>query len=136
MEQWRPIPGYPDYAASDCGRIKSVGRWMSHHRWGTQMWWKEKILRPARARGGYLFVVVGKKRNRFVHSLVCLAWHGPRPFAKAKALHWDDIRTHNAATNLRWGTQSQNVRDAARNGKFIGGFRPAGSRHVGGGVFQ
>jgi hypothetical protein len=72
--------------------------------------------------GEYLRYVVhkdGKKLTISTHVLVCLAWNGPRPPGKYWALHKNDDRTNNHYTNLYWGTPSNNIRDAIRNGKHI-----------------
>lgn len=135
-ERWKPIPGWPDYEASNYGRIRSVGRWMVHHRFGIPMWWKEKILKPAKTTGGHLFCVLPPRKNRAVHKLVALAWLGPPPFPGAVVRHRDDNKHNNRLSNLAWGTQKDNMQDAIRNGHSLGGYRPKGSRQVSPGVFQ
>ena len=47
--------------------------------------------------------------------LVCTAFHGSRPQGM-HCLHNDDDKTNDRASNLRWGTNGDNVRDAFRNG--------------------
>ena len=44
-----------------------------------------------------------------------------RPPRKGElALHWDDDKSNNDLSNLRWGTMSDNVKDAFRNGRMDG----------------
>jgi hypothetical protein len=58
----------------------------------------------------------GKKRlAKTVHSLICEAFHGPRPEG-LDCCHNDNSRDNNAATNLRWDTVSSNIKDAVRAG--------------------
>lgn len=45
----------------------------------------------------------------YVHYLVCLAWNGARPSDQHMVLHLDDNPTNNDASNLRWGTASENA---------------------------
>lgn len=40
-----------------------------------------------------------------------------------EALHGDDDPTNNRPENLRWGTRSDNLHDAVRNGKHPGSLR-------------
>ncbi len=44
-----------------------------------------------------------------VHRLVCLAFHGPKPFPEAVVIHIDEDAHNNRADNLRWGTQKENL---------------------------
>ena len=134
-EHWKRIPGYPDYEASDLGRIKSRGRWMTHHRHHTPMWWKEKILKPHLSNKGHLYVSICTE-TFFVHRLVALTWIGPAPFLTAIVRHWDDDKMNNTPRNLRWGTQHDNMMDCLRNGTQLGGYRPAGSHQISPGVFE
>lgn len=49
------------------------------------------------------------KVQRWVHQLVCEAFHGCKPFAKAVVMHIDDDATNNHKDNLKWGTQKENL---------------------------
>ncbi|MGE0278313.1 MAG: NUMOD4 motif-containing HNH endonuclease [Nitrospiraceae bacterium] len=97
-EEWRPVPGYSGYSASSDGRIK--GR-------------RGRVLKP-QPRGGptgqdYLAVWIGHSKREYVHILVCIAFHGPRPFRGAVVMHLDDDKTNCRASNLRWDTQGRNI---------------------------
>jgi HNH endonuclease/NUMOD4 motif len=134
---WKPIPGWPEYEASDGGRIKSITRVCPHNRYpGKTMIWKEKILKPGRQHSGHLFVVLTGQKAVRVHRLVALAFIGPAPFPGALVRHVDDDPSNNKPSNLVWGTQKENMADAIRNGQHLGGYRPKGSTHIGGGVFN
>ena len=49
-------------------------------------------------------------------TLVCSAFHGPKPFPEAVIRHLDGDSHNDCADNLAWGTQSENLRDAVRHG--------------------
>lgn len=106
FEESVDIPGFPGYKITATGSI-----WSSiSNRW----------LIPDPHAQGYFRVVltVNKKGHRFlVHRLIALAWIGPPPFDGAKVLHKDDDRSNNHYSNLYYGTQSNNMKDAVRNGK-------------------
>src|SRR5699024_6464865 len=51
-----------------------------------------------------------------VHRLVLEAFVGPCPDGM-EACHWDDDKTNNHVSNLRWATQSDNMHDRVRNGR-------------------
>lgn len=129
--EWRDIPGWEHYQASDQGEIKSLGRWRPHNRHkGHMMWWKEKVLKPGKQESGHLAVVLTGQKLVRVHRLVALAFLGPAPFTGAIVRHWDDDPSNNVPDNLRWGTQKENFQDAKRNGQQLGGYRPKGSRRI------
>lgn len=109
-EQWRPIPCFEPYRASDLGRIRGT-----------------KVLTPVLTQYGYHQVslcVGGKKYSRLIHRLVAYAFIGPQPSPEYDVLHWDGNKTNNALSNLRWGTPKDNNDDQMRHGTRI-----LGSRH-------
>jgi hypothetical protein len=53
---------------------------------------------------------------RYVHEVVCEAFHGPRPEGM-EVLHLDDDKTNYDPSNLRWGTSSENRKMARGRGK-------------------
>lgn len=111
-EQWRAVIGYEDrYLVSDVGRIMSL----PNARRSSTM-----LLTPTPAkRGGYPTVSLHdgtSRRVRGIHQLVLEAFVGPRPDG-ALALHTDDDPANCVLGNLRWGTRSDNLYDAVRNGR-------------------
>ncbi len=109
-EEWRPVEGFAGYFVSDRGRVCSVDRIVSgkicHGR----------ILRAGTYPSGHRYVCLGRENHSQVHVLVLVAFVGPRP-PKHEGLHADDNPANNMLTNLRWGTRSENLHDAVRNGK-------------------
>lgn len=121
-EEWRPIAGFEGwYSVSDLGRVRSEDRVISvkAHRGGTQQFHKGKVLTAGPGWSGRPTITLhspGRRITRSVHQLVLEAFMGPRPPGK-EALHWDDDRTNNQLSNLRWGTRSENLHDLIRNGR-------------------
>lgn len=48
-------------------------------------------------------------QNYKIHRLVCEAFHGPPPFPDAVVVHLDENALNNKSSNLRWGTQKENM---------------------------
>lgn len=145
IEQWRDIPGHPHYQASNMGRIRSLDHQTAyttpqgHNKTITK---HGKILKPKVSaprngsnRGAALRVSIwedGKAVSRTVHSLVMLAWVGPRPTNKL-IRHLDDDYTNNKVRNLRYGTPRENQLDSVRLGNHTGSKKtkcPRGHRYT------
>jgi hypothetical protein len=106
-EEWRPVPFAPDYEVSSYGNVRRGGRLLS-------------IL------GGGRYRTVGiNGRTHRVHSLIAEAYHGPRPPGFVTR-HLDGSSDNNTPGNVVWGTQSENVMDAVRQGTWSS---PRGSKH-------
>lgn len=107
--------GFPDYCVDTGGtvwsrRLRGVDRYIGWH-----------PLTTYPDKKGYLRVQLccqGVRKFISVHCLVLFAFTGPRPFEKAQARHLDDDNTNNRLSNLCWGTQSENMQDLKRNGRF------------------
>ena len=100
MEHWRSIAGYDGlYEVSDLGRIKSL-------KYG-----KEKILKPGKNTGGYLFVILCKDchtKHLLVHRIVAEAFI-PNTQGLETVNHKDEVKTNNTVSNLEWMSQGDNV---------------------------
>lgn len=129
-EIWQAIPGLEGfYEASNLGRIRSVARIVPSIRNGENATRKSpsKVLSPHLnvARGGYYSVkisVLNKPVTKAVHSLVCAAFHGPRPEGMTAA-HNNGISTDNRSDNLRWATIASNHADKTEHGTLLRGER-------------
>ncbi|ONI62639.1 hypothetical protein CSIV_14285 [Microbacterium sp. CSI-V] len=112
-ERWRPVVGYEGfYEVSDEGRVRGLDR-IDARGWRI----RGRLLSATGAR--YRSVSLcrdGVARTVQVHRLVLEAFVGPCPEGM-EALHADDVKTHNALSNLRWSTHSDNMRDVVRNGR-------------------
>ena len=115
-EEWRPVLGWEGlYEVSDHGRVASCNRDNGRRR---------TVLKQRAGHGGYLSVSlssVGRKRmTRNVHLLVLEAYVGRRPSGLV-GCHGPAGITVNAASNLRWDTPSNNIRDQLINGTHRSG---------------
>jgi|GEM_PF-2047763 len=128
-EVWKPVVGREgDYEVSDLGRVRSLDGYILR-RCGKganpdglmKQFRKGRILRPGRHPFGYLMVNL-ERRMVPIQWMVAEAFIGPRPVGMM-VLHNDGVPHNNAATNLRYGTDSENVADA-----FLHGTKPFGSR--------
>lgn len=60
----------------------------------------------------------GQVRRHRTHVLVLTMFVGPCPDGR-EGLHWDGDKTNNDVSNLRWGTRSENMKDAVRQGSHV-----------------
>lgn len=110
IEEWRPVRGYENvYEVSRSGKVRRIGK--------AQGATPGMVLTPVIVRG-YAHVVLsrGSRRLRFkVHRLVAAAFvAGERP--GLLVCHNDGNPLNNRAENLRWDTQSGNMRDTLVHG--------------------
>jgi len=123
--KWQPVVGFEGlYEVSDTGVVRSLDRIAVYTRRdqysGRDLIVRRrhngKILRAAPNQSGHLSVVLGRGKTRAVHVLVLEAFVGPCPDG-CEGLHWNDDPANNYLSNLRWGTRSDNLHDAVRNGR-------------------
>ncbi len=103
--EWKIIPGYSGYEASNTGLLRSLNYKSSR---------KVRILKPAIS-DGYLKTMLkgddGKFHSYNVHKFVTLAFLGNRP-AGLEVNHKDGNKLNNDITNLEYVTHSENVQNA------------------------
>ena len=119
-EIWKAIPGFEGlYKVSSFGRVKRLDKTIkSKNKWGKQTrFLKEKFLKQFHCGNHYPAVTLTRDRKmypmKYVHSLVLLAFVGPRPKGM-QCCHYDGSRTNNKIENLRYGTQRENAVDDER----------------------
>jgi len=107
-----PVPGFPRYAVSDCGKVFS----RKGMKEDSLLWecWSELAVWPKKS--GHLLTRLGAGKNVQVHRLVAEAFLGPPPDGM-ECRHLDGNPKNNHITNLAWGTRSENNRDRCRHGK-------------------
>lgn len=116
-EIWAVVDGFPDYAVSDRGNVKRI---VDRHRSRAGHVMKQSLTFGYR----YVYLTVGGKvRACRVHRLVCRAFHGPAPTPSHHAAHNDGRRDNNLASNIRWATASENMRDKSLHGTAAVGTR-------------
>lgn len=117
-EEWRPVLGFEGlYEVCRDGRVKSLARKVPHRR-SKFLTLRERILTQSISATGYKVVMLSKEGRGVphkVHRILLEAFVGPCPEGM-RGLHWDDNPLNNDLSNLRWGTASENARDAVRNG--------------------
>ena len=101
MEDFRTIPGFPDYEVSNLGNVRSYKRK------------RPKLLKSRKWERNYRVVSLRRDNEyhtRLVHILVMLTFVGPKPEGQC-VRHLDGDPSNNALTNLAYGTLSENQRD-------------------------
>lgn len=105
MEQWQEIPGFPNYAVSNQGRVANV-------RTG-------RVLKGGVIPAGYLQVTLRRditNFNKYIHILVAEAFLGPRPYPGWEVNHIHEPKLDNRVVNLEWVSASDNVLHSYRTG--------------------
>lgn len=104
MTRWLPVVGYESrYEVSDDGQVRKVsgellGQWPNSD--------------------GYPFVRLSNPRKMVrVHRLVATAFV-PNPNARRTVNHIDCARSNNAASNLEWCSQAENLEHSSRLGRM------------------
>lgn len=131
MEEWRPVVGFEGwYEVSDQGRVRSLDRQIRiAGRWGPEVrTYAGKVLRQSwMGTSRYLGVTLsrnGKIETHPVHRLVLEAFAGARPDGY-EARHLNCENSDNRASNLVWGSRSDNREDSRQNGSLAVGERIA-----------
>lgn len=118
-EEWRPIPRFPGYEASNLGRVRSIDHFSPSGRFV-----HGKVLKPHNqcSRGGQPYqrvslVCADRSVGRatcLVHRLVISAFEGE---SELQVRHLDGDSRNNTIGNLAYGTGSENVADTIRMGR-------------------
>jgi hypothetical protein len=75
------------------------------------------------------FIIVIRGHCYKVHRLIAEAFHGPPPFDDAVAMHLDENAANNRATNVRWGTQKENLNADVAARLFVRARLDLGTNH-------
>lgn len=131
-----PIPGAPGYLAGDDGAIYST--WTSGGRDGGGRPWSrqprlmvaQRFVRAGHRRNEYKKInlrIGGRNVGRFVHALVCSAFHGPCPLGRETS-HLNGIGSENGPENLAWETPKQNHARQLQHGVLLFGERATNAK--------
>lgn len=114
IEQWLPVPAFPDYEISSEGRLRKVSSGF--------------LLKPwVHNKSPYYCYTLtdGESRKNFMaHRLVAMVFLGPPPGNTHQIAHIDGSKQNNSVANLRWATPAENQAD-----RLIHGTSNTGSRH-------
>lgn len=114
--EWRRSIRLPDYDISERGDLKLATRDIFSFKVGY-------VRKPNVHSNGYLVVTDRRADERlYIHHLVAEAFIGPRPVG-ALVLHGDGDKLNNHRSNLRYGTQLENIADARSHGTLTCGER-------------
>lgn len=118
-EEWRVIPGYPNYEASNHGRVRSLDRIirrMGPHGEMGEFRWKGRIMKLIPHRGWLVVKLGGARLNTWgVHQVVAWAFHGPCQDGLVVD-HVNTIKTDNRPSNLEYVTSTENALRQYRTG--------------------
>jgi hypothetical protein len=114
-EIWRSIDGFPGYEVSNLGRVRSFYR----HGNGDIVDTPQRILKPSLSNGYY---GINLRKNSItyykrIHYLVAFMFLGECPNG-FEICHNNGDKLDNRASNLRYDTHEENIKDAFRHGVF------------------
>lgn len=108
--EWRKVKDFP-YEINIHGDVRRAG--------------KLCCMKPQLDGYGYYKITLrdkGMVRQVNIHRLVCETFHGD-PLPGMEVLHTDGDKKNNHASNLRWGTRSQNRLDSINHNTLASGER-------------
>lgn len=135
MEEFRPIPDFPEYAVSNYGRVKTLSRKIryihavtgeEHFRLSTERFLKVHC----NGLTGYKFHQLYKNKkmhNKPIHQLVAHAFI-PKIKGKDYINHIDGNKHNNVVANLEWCTNEYNHHHATITGLVAKGERVSSSK--------
>lgn len=96
MEIWKEVEDWP-YFVSSLGRVRNA---------------RGRVLTPRIHTHGYHRITLcdgkGRRRDEYIHRMVCLAFNGEPPDPACHADHIDADRANNSEQNIRWLSPSLN----------------------------
>jgi hypothetical protein len=130
-EIWKTIPSFPDYEASNFGRIRRDWRTLQDPRRVSNAK-RDYLMTPTIDKDGYDRVSVfspktGKFRPLGVHQLVAEAFIGPCPEGK-EVNHKDSNKHNNVPVNLEYLTPIENLNHKFMNGRCARGERSSSAK--------
>ncbi len=124
MTEWRDVVGAEGfYEVSDDGQVRSTPR---RGRAGRVL--KQNLVKMTNDERYYVSMSLGSKEsvvNKAVAPIVATAFHGPKPDGM-ECCHIDGNGLNNHASNLMWGTHTENMAHT----KLHGTNRPGSKSHL------
>ena len=123
IEQWRHVPGWPQYEVSPAGLVRRAVKG------GSPIAKRGRLLKAAGAR--YLHVTLhadGKHATFSLHRLVARTYLGEPPSPRHQVAHNDGDPRNNTVGNLRWALPTENAADRVLHGTMLNGERSPNCR--------
>lgn len=117
MDIWKLIDGFSAFEVSDTGKVRRIKAPKRGPGCSTPLPYS---MLAYKSNGGYWSYVLceGKKRTAVAaHTLVCSAFHGPKPSRWHQVAHYDGNKNNNSMENLRWVLPRENHDDKERHGR-------------------
>lgn len=114
MEIWKESNTHFGVMVSSHGRVRLPVKQSTLPHGGTRIHATKPITGSVtRSKQGASHAYMGINNRKLgsmkVHQLVCSAFHGKKPTPRSVVIHIDENGCNNEATNLRWGTQKENL---------------------------
>jgi hypothetical protein len=107
-EVWRDVPSVPGILVSSEGRVMHAPHRGLLPNGGERSYGGTPTFGVwAKDQARFIIVIHGKTYK--IARLVAEAFHGLPPFDGAVVMHLDENAVNNRASNLRWGTQKENL---------------------------
>lgn len=120
-ETWKTIPGYEGiYEVSNSGHVRSLDRVVETSN-GRRVSCRGVSISLATDKNGHKYFMAakfGKKKTMYAHRAVMWAFVGPQPKGIV-VCHNDGNPGNNRIENLRYDTQSENLRDRTTHGRCV-----------------
>lgn len=125
--EFRLVPNFFGYCVGDDGSVWTCwkpGRWSTMFDSWKRVKTPPHFMSNGRIRGLQLNLrrPGGGLRHVYVHTVVLMAFVGPRPDGM-EGCHENGDPTDNRQSNLRWGTRKENAEDMVRHGRSMRGSR-------------
>eukprot|EP01084_Bolivina_argentea_P015569 29174_1 len=111
-EEWRPIPGFPNYHASSLGNIKNIKK-------NRCLFINYDGFRETNKRARISLINENKqKKSIFPHRVILTAFNPIENHEEMEVNHKDSNFYNNKLENLEWVTHAQNMSHASKKGRF------------------
>lgn len=115
---WTPIPNFPSYEITSCGKVRSVDRILPRQGHAIDVLRRGVVKKPVPSKQGYLTTCLwceGKGVSFMIHRLVALTFI-PNPKNLPQVNHLDGDKANNHVSNLEWCTHAENQNHALDTG--------------------
>jgi hypothetical protein len=108
-EIWRDVPSVPGILVSSEGRIMYTPHRETMPKGGTRAYGGTPTFGVWRKDCGRFIISIRQSKTYEIRRLVAEGFHGSPPFEGAVAMHIDENAANNRASNIKWGTQKENL---------------------------